>query len=167
MFMDRNSDLYLCSVMHPVPVKIATSVQSYRWNDTSDILAAITDSSLVVWHYPAVCVLDRDLVESTKERKKITVGDAAVIQSFCGQVVTVRQADGALKALAVSPYMFKVYNLVQQSRCACLHHGAAERMTDTAIGHIGSAACAARLELSSGRFNVQVGQVAAFVSILG
>ena len=35
-------------------------------------------------------------------------------------MVTVRQANGVQKAVAVSPYIFKVYSLVQQNRCAML-----------------------------------------------
>jgi hypothetical protein len=118
VFMDRNSDLYICSIMQPSPIKLATAVQSYAWNDASDILAAITDNQLVIWYYPAACLLDKQLVDITRERKRVSFGESATIQGFSGQLVTVRQSDGVKKYTSINPYVLKLYSLVRQNKCA-------------------------------------------------
>lgn len=120
VFMDRNSDLYICSVMQPSPIKLATAVQSYAWNDSSDILAAITDNQLVIWYYPAACLLDKQLVEITRECKKVLFGESATIQGFAGQLVTVRQSDGVKRYTTVNPYVLRLYSLVRQNKCVFL-----------------------------------------------
>jgi hypothetical protein len=138
-FLDRNLDLYIASVAHPAPVKLAASVQSFAWNGSADILAAITDNQLVVWYYPAACLAHKDLVDLTRERKALRAGESASIQEFCDQLVSVRLGDGAQVAVAISPYALKFYALAEQAKCAsslqahvadrCMHSPLASRGT--------------------------------------
>jgi intraflagellar transport protein 80 len=41
-------------------------VDSVKWNDTTDMLAAMIDGRLVVWYYPNVVYVDKDLTTLTK-----------------------------------------------------------------------------------------------------
>ena len=116
MFLDQNNDLYICSVLQPAPLKLAASVQSYAWNDGTDILAAISDNHLVVWYYPAACLVNKDLLASTCERTPLMNSDNATIESFSGQVVNVRLANGANVTHTVSAYALKLFALAQQNR---------------------------------------------------
>ena len=38
---------------------------SAMWNDQTEILAAISDQKLLVWYYPNVVYVDKDMLEST------------------------------------------------------------------------------------------------------
>jgi hypothetical protein len=116
VFKDGNADLYLCSVLHPTPSKLAASVQSYAWNSDIDILAAITDSSLVVWYYPAACLFQKDLMELTKQTKTVSNGENATITSFTGYLLTIRQGNGMCKTVSTIPYVRKVYDLAAKSK---------------------------------------------------
>ena len=69
VYLDKNRDLYISSIHKPRPVKIGSMVQSAMWNDKTDILAAIMDSTFTVWLYPAAIFFDRDLINLTKMNK--------------------------------------------------------------------------------------------------
>ena len=69
MFIDRNRDLFITPVLKAASYKLATMVDSVQWNDTTDMLAAMIDQRLVVWYYPNVVYVDRDLLPVTKHVK--------------------------------------------------------------------------------------------------
>lgn len=89
---------------------MSVHVVSCRCN--SDKLAV----QVVIWYYPAACLGNKDLVDLTRERKNVAVGDSAAIEAFSGQLVALRCSDGARVTAAISPYMLKVYALAKQAR---------------------------------------------------
>jgi len=42
--------------------KICNMVDSFQWNDTNDMLAALSDGKQVTWFYPNAIYVDRDLM---------------------------------------------------------------------------------------------------------
>ena len=53
-FVDRNGSMYLTMVFRPKLVKMESMVESIRWNDTANVLAAIVDHRLILWYCPQV-----------------------------------------------------------------------------------------------------------------
>ena len=59
----------VCRYTAVATYKLGTMVDSVRWNDTTDMLAAMIDQRLVVWYYPNVVYVDKDLTAVTKITK--------------------------------------------------------------------------------------------------
>jgi hypothetical protein len=80
------------------------------------MLSAIMDGKLVVWYYPNVVFVDRDLVNQTKFVKESSdFGKDPQILHFHGTNVTIRRSDGAQLVAAVSPYPTALYGIVQRN----------------------------------------------------
>ena len=149
VFIDRNRDLWLHNLARGPhsSYKLATMVDSACWNESTDILAALSDGRLVFWYYPAVVYIDKDLVNLTKSDSAAAVagvagggrgasvahmGDAAlgpsygknsVIVGFVENRVRIRRADGSLQSASMSPYPSMLYRLASENswaRCARL-----------------------------------------------
>ena len=56
-------------------------VDAVRWNDVNNSLAAVADGSLMVWYYPEVVYLDRDLLPSTLSRQPVRPGNRFSLSS--------------------------------------------------------------------------------------
>ena len=91
VFLDRNRDLYISSVLRANVLKLAASVDSFAWNESCDIVAAISDNHLTVWYYPEALIVSRDLVELTREKKEVDFGRAPQIEAFTGAFEIARQ----------------------------------------------------------------------------
>jgi len=109
--MDNNRDLLLTSVHRNEMTKLCSMVDSFRWNEKSDMLAAIADGKLYVWYYPNVVYVDKDLLQLSRSSRDVSneVGKMCVIDSFTGSLVTVRRIDGRIATLSVSPYPALLY----------------------------------------------------------
>ena len=46
-------------------------VDTMRWNDNNNSLAAVADGSCIVWYYPEVVYVDRDLLQSTISKQPV------------------------------------------------------------------------------------------------
>ena len=46
--------------------KLAIMVNSCMWNEVGDVLVAVADERLVVWYYPHVAYVDKDLLQYVK-----------------------------------------------------------------------------------------------------
>mmetsp|Transcript_42074 Transcript_42074/g.98677 ORF Transcript_42074/g.98677 Transcript_42074/m.98677 type:complete len:767 (-) Transcript_42074:943-3243(-) len=121
ILQDRNRDLYIVPMSQTaggkevVPFKLGTMCDSAAWNTDTDMLAAVMDSKLVVWYYPNVVFVDRDLVNQTKfSRDASEFGKDPQILNFHGSHVSVRRSDGAELSAAVSPYPTALYGIVQK-----------------------------------------------------
>ena len=69
-FIDKNHDLYIAPLNNKrKPTKMASMVNSAKWNDKSDMLAAIVDGNFVVWLYPNSIFFDKDLTNSTRSAR--------------------------------------------------------------------------------------------------
>ncbi|KAJ9470386.1 Intraflagellar transport protein 172-like protein [Diplonema papillatum] len=112
--IDRNRDLYLVALTasgKTCPMqKVAAMVTSVRWNDSSEILIALADLKLVIWYYPSVVFVDRDLLPKTKTIREdgqvqVEFGWNDQIIDFFGTRTSVRRGlDGAVLTFTVSPY---------------------------------------------------------------
>jgi intraflagellar transport protein 80 len=108
--VDRNRDLYITPVHKPALVKLAAMVGTCMWNESNGMLAAHTDDKVVVWTYPNVVYVDRDLTDKTT----VTISNADLrkdpqLVSFAGTSCTFRRSDGALVAVGVPPYPGVLY----------------------------------------------------------
>lgn len=109
-FVDRNRDLYLSTVSDkPDPVKLATMVDSARWNDENDMLLAVADGKLLVWLYPHAAFTDRELLQRTRsEQDASDLGKLPRCITFSGTRASIRRSDGAVITVSVSPYPVKL-----------------------------------------------------------
>jgi intraflagellar transport protein 80 len=100
----------------PAPFKLGTMCDSAAWNTETDMLAAVMDGKLVVWYYPNVVFIDRDLVNQTKMVKDASdLGKDPQLLHFHGMHATVRRTDGAHLSSAVSPYPIALYGIVARN----------------------------------------------------
>jgi len=67
--IDRNRDLYITPMRNPNFVKIGSMCDSAKWHHTTGMLAAMMDRQFVVWYYPNVVHIDRELLSVTKLTK--------------------------------------------------------------------------------------------------
>lgn len=114
-FIDRNGDLYITSVTKRECFKLATMVESIKWNDQTDMLSAISDGKFVVWYYPSIVLIDRDLLPLIKVVK--TDGDfgkKSHIMDFFGSRCNIRKWDGSIATVNSSPYPILLYELVEK-----------------------------------------------------
>ncbi len=117
VFIDRNRDLYICRVNNKRPevFKLATMVDSVKWNDNTDMLVAICDGQFVTWHYPGIVYVDRDLLAYTKSvRSDTDAGKRSQIVDFFGTRCTIRKWNGTIITASVSPHPQILYELVEK-----------------------------------------------------
>lgn len=109
--LDTNRDLFLTSVHRNEMMKLSGMVDTFRWNESSDMLAAVADGKLLVWYYPNVVYVDKDLMELSRSMKDVSndVGKMPVMDSFTGSICTIRRVDGRIATLNVSPYPEMLY----------------------------------------------------------
>lgn len=99
-FVDSNRDMFLTLVHKPEVHKICNMVDSFQWNDKTDMLSAIADSKHITWFYPNAIYVDKDLMQKAKQIKECAdVGKLAHMSSFTGTLCTVRRLDGGLATL--------------------------------------------------------------------
>ncbi|RXG60139.1 Intraflagellar transport protein 80-like protein [Armadillidium vulgare] len=130
--VDRNSDLYLVPIQRVGgmgrEVKLGGMIHSLKWCDNANQLASLHESALVIWYYPAVAFVDRDLLMLTMWRKdgiqKSTAimsttsnitnefGKNADIDSFVENTITIRRLDGSIVTTSVSPYPALLHSYV-------------------------------------------------------
>ncbi|KAI5705320.1 hypothetical protein M8J75_013885 [Diaphorina citri] len=109
-FIDKNRDLYLSMVSTKGSNrrchKLGIMVQSICWNTDVNILAAMQDSALCVWFFPAVVFADQGLLRKTVLLKDIgEFGKSPSIVSFVKNHLTIRRYDGTVINYPISPYI--------------------------------------------------------------
>jgi intraflagellar transport protein 80 len=114
-FIDSNRDLHLLDVGSRAVVKLASMVDSAVWHDTSNMLAAVADDKLLVWHCPAAAFIDPDLLPATRVMRDdaAELGKGAQVVVFTGARCLLKRRDGAQVALAVAPYPASLHELVR------------------------------------------------------
>jgi len=110
--LDKNKDLYLTKAMQADKTeKLGAMVDTFMWNDTTDMLVALIEEKLVLYLYPSVCFVDKDLLNKTLQHKNCNdAGKYANIVSFCSTNVVIRKADGSDLAMVITPYPQLLYN---------------------------------------------------------
>ena len=104
--VDRNRDLYITPVQGAQELyKLHIMVDSVRWSDADNSLAAVADGQVYVWYYPEVVYMDRDLLPMTLSKQQSNdLGKTAEIVDFRTTRVQIRRSDGAVMTFCVSPY---------------------------------------------------------------
>eukprot|EP00003_Mantamonas_plastica_P014158 TRINITY_DN2457_c0_g4_i3.p1 TRINITY_DN2457_c0_g4~~TRINITY_DN2457_c0_g4_i3.p1 ORF type:complete len:836 (+),score=299.28 TRINITY_DN2457_c0_g4_i3:177-2510(+) len=110
--IDKNRDLFITPIFKTKLVKLGTMVDTVMWNDDTDMLAAVMDQKFVVWYYPNVVYIDKELTSATRySRDGTEFGKGSHFQTFFGTQCTVRRGDGAIVTSTVSPYPSMLYKL--------------------------------------------------------
>lgn len=110
--LDRNRDLYLTPVHRPNFQKLGAMVDTFMWNDQTDMLAGLSDMKLLTWLYPTTVFIDKDILPLTvMSQVAKEAGKYGEIVAFTGGHVTLRRADGSRCAMYVSPYPLVLYQL--------------------------------------------------------
>jgi intraflagellar transport protein 80 len=109
--LDKNKDLYLTKAMQGDRTeKLGSMVDTFMWNDTTDMLIALIDEKLVVYIFPSVVFVDKDLLSKTLHTKPCNdAGKYANITAFYGSHCIIRKADGADLAMVTMPYPQLLY----------------------------------------------------------
>ena len=108
--IDRNRDLHVTTVHKQQVFKLGAMVDTCMWNDATGMLAAYMDGKFVVWYYPNVVYVDKDLLSATRSIKTGTeFGKNPQLVNFAGTHCTFRRMDGALVSATVSPYPAVLY----------------------------------------------------------
>eukprot|EP00163_Fabomonas_tropica_P033271 TRINITY_DN8656_c0_g1_i1.p1 TRINITY_DN8656_c0_g1~~TRINITY_DN8656_c0_g1_i1.p1 ORF type:complete len:654 (+),score=157.92 TRINITY_DN8656_c0_g1_i1:218-2179(+) len=108
--IDKNRDLSITPIHSQKLVKLGAMVDTCMWNDATGMLAAFMDGNFVVWTYPNVVYVDRDLLKpSTVSKSGHLMGKNPHLVSFVGTHCTFRRTDGALVSASVSPYPAILY----------------------------------------------------------
>jgi intraflagellar transport protein 80 len=112
--IDRNRDLYITPAAGAGggvgPMKLGAMVDSARWHDASDMLAAMADGRLTTWYYPEAVFTDAELLPATRTARELPeVGRLASVESFTGNWVVLRRSDGARATIAVPPHPLLLY----------------------------------------------------------
>mmetsp|Transcript_12370 Transcript_12370/g.35119 ORF Transcript_12370/g.35119 Transcript_12370/m.35119 type:complete len:759 (+) Transcript_12370:80-2356(+) len=109
--LDKNKDLYLTKAMQGDKMeKLGAMVDTFSWNDSTDMLIALIDEKLVVFIYPSVVFVDKDLLGKTLQSKTCAdAGKYAQIVAFYGSNCLIRKADGADLGMITTPYPQLLY----------------------------------------------------------
>lgn len=116
--VDRNRDLYVAYTMKGQFKKLGTMVDTMRWNEDTNMLAAVMDGKFAVWYYPTVMFIDEDIVEETKlVRDGSQFGRDSTFVSFTGAQSTLRKADGAIITVRnITPFPALLHEKVTRSQ---------------------------------------------------
>jgi len=109
--LDKNKDLYLTKAMNSDRTeKLGAMVDSFMWNDSTDVLIALVDDKLITYVFPSICFVDKDLLPKTLQTKTCNdAGKYAQIIGFYGSHCTIKKADGADLAMVTMPYAHLLY----------------------------------------------------------
>ncbi|EFC50188.1 hypothetical protein NAEGRDRAFT_77945 [Naegleria gruberi] len=115
-FIDRNRDLYISQAKKTGDVfKLATMVDSAMWNDQSDLMSVISGGQLLVYYYPKIVYVDRDLLDYVKFEKD-DIGKQSIIRDFFDTKINIRRIDGAVITESVHPYPLILYELIENKK---------------------------------------------------
>merc|ERR1712217_438469 len=92
-------------------------VDTFMWNDSTDMLIALIDEKLVVFIFPSVVFVDKDFLPKTLQSKTCTdAGKYAQITSFYGSHCVIRKADGSDLAMVTTPYPQLLYQCFEKGQ---------------------------------------------------
>jgi len=116
--LDKNKDLYLTKAMNADRTeKLGAMVDTFMWNNSTDMLIALIDEKLVIYIYPAVVFVDKDLLPKTLQTKTCQdAGKYAQIVAFYGSHCVIRKADGADLATVTTPYPQLLYQSFEKGQ---------------------------------------------------
>lgn len=81
-----------------------SQIQSFQWNSEENIIAAIQDTRLMVWYCPTASYSPVLLRLCSFFYDSSELGKSPRVDSFVGDLVAIRRADGSLLNIMVSPF---------------------------------------------------------------
>lgn len=122
-FVDKNSELFIIQVRSAVltPVKLSTMIRSINWNEDCNIFAVFEEfGKLVIWIYPNIAFIDRELLPSTVIEKDSTVFGSHFKQlqicNFHGSNICVRRSDGSLISTSINSSFILLHELISNNK---------------------------------------------------
>ncbi|CAH1115731.1 unnamed protein product [Psylliodes chrysocephalus] len=154
--LDKTRDLFLINVRSSNKTfsKLGRKIESFQWNATDNIMAAIQDTKLVVWYCPTACFNPKLLRMCSFQYDSSELGSSPRINDFIGNAVSVRRADGSLLNVPISPFPSLLHKAVLDNRWTD-----AVNMCRTANNET-SWACLAVLATQSNSFTMDIAEEA-------
>lgn len=128
-FCDRNRDLFIASLntgasggaqggaLNVLTYKLHAHVESFAFNDDTNVLVGLADGCLKFWYYPEVVLTDKDLLPlTTSSSEAAEYGHSAQILSYTGNRVSIRKVDGSILFTASTPDVPLLYEFVRSGR---------------------------------------------------
>jgi intraflagellar transport protein 80 len=120
-FVDKNRELYLTNVRtignSRKVYKLGTNIQNFVWNDAYNMLAGIADNRFLVWYYPNITYVDKNLLSRSVYQKDATYfGKNPSLISFLGNHVIMRTADGSTIHSIIPPYATVLLAYIQANK---------------------------------------------------
>jgi len=128
VFSDRNKDLFIAHVGAlssgggqaqggPPTYKLQVNVDSFTFNDETDVLVGISEGRIKAWYYPAAAFVDKDLLPLTVMNVDGTeCGRSAQIVSYTGSRISVRKVDGSVIFSSTAVDIDLLYELARSSK---------------------------------------------------
>ncbi|KAJ3333732.1 Intraflagellar transport protein 80 [Blyttiomyces sp. JEL0837] len=116
--VDKNRELFLSRVLKPTWKKLGTMVDTFAWNEETDMIGAMVDGKFMVWFYPNVVFIDDELEDLTRfEKDANQFGKNCQFVNFNGTQCTIRRADGALVTVNnISPFPALLQDMVKKKQ---------------------------------------------------
>ena len=131
-FCDRNRDLFVAAlhqyqgggggggVLNIPTFKISPHVESFCFNDETNVLVGLADGSLKFWYQPEAAFVDKDLLPHTtytaSAEAQAEYGRSAQILAYTGNRVSIRKVDGSVLFTASAPDIPLLYELTRGGR---------------------------------------------------
>lgn len=127
-FVDKNRDMFVATLVGAAgsgnqqqqispAFKLHSHVESFTFNDETDVLVALSDSRLTVWCQPTAPLIDRDLLQHTTiSLDGSEYGRGAQIIAYTGGRISIRKIDGSVLFAATSPDLDLMYSLGRENR---------------------------------------------------
>jgi intraflagellar transport protein 80 len=129
-FTDKNRDMFVAALGNGVTTgsgnnvqiliptsKLHSHVDSFLFNDETDVIVGLSDGHLNVWMQPSVMFVDRDLLASTMTSSDAAeMGRNAQVVAFTGSRISIRRVDGSMVYSSISCDISILYDLIRSSR---------------------------------------------------
>jgi intraflagellar transport protein 80 len=101
-FLDLNHDLFFCCPLTTAagastPIKLQSHVDSFAFNDESNVLVTMAEGVLKVWYHPEAALIDRDLLDLVcLSSVDADFGRSTQVIAFTSSRIALRKIDGAV-----------------------------------------------------------------------
>lgn len=124
VYSDRNRDLFTAALFSSgaysamIPTyKLLANVESFAFNDDTNVLVGLADGRLKLWYQPEVVFVDRDLLSTcTVSQEVVEYGRSAQVVAYTGNRISIRKVDGSILFTSTSPDISLLYQLSRASK---------------------------------------------------
>ncbi|KAL2911875.1 hypothetical protein HK105_208658 [Polyrhizophydium stewartii] len=82
VILDKNRDLHIARILKPQLKKLGSMVETFAWNDETDMLFAIADGKFTIWYYPNAVFVDEDIAPLTRVERDARFGVQFVVSAL-------------------------------------------------------------------------------------